>query len=253
MPKTSTFTLSDRMKEFYEKRQTHYLSRRIPVIIRVDGKAHHSYTKSLKKTEGNPYSQTYMQVMDVVAAELMKEIQGSLCAYVQSDEISILMVDYQNQYSSAWFNYKKSKIESVTASIASAHFTYNSHLIWAPLNNAEWPYDKHQYLKPALFDSRSFNIPENEVINYFIWRQLDQSRNSLQMLAQSLYSQKKLAGKKNKELLEMCKERGFDWLSFSSHIRLGRFITHSSNCLPVEETPTFVREREIIGSLLPTF
>lgn len=189
--------LGNRMKEKYENRYRAYLTARTPAIIRIDGKAFHTFTKKMKK----PYSWLLANAMKEATIALMEKIQGAKIAYTQSDEINIFMSDYNKFTSEGWFDYNIQKITSVSASIATVYF--NSYL-----TNSE-EYEAGESM--ALFDSRVFNIPKEEVANYFLWRQLDWKRNSVQLLAQSMFSHSELHKKNTKDMLEMCKEKGVDW------------------------------------------
>ena len=182
-------SLGDRMKRNYENISRHYLMRRVPVIIRLDGKAFHTLTQDLKK----PFDSDFRDAMEKTAIKLISEIQGAKFAYVQSDEISILVTDYDNLETDAWFAYNIQKMVSISAAVASVTFSNSFH--------------KH----PAYFDSRAFNISREEVVNYFIWRQLDWIRNSIQMHAQSLYLHNELIGKKEDELHQLIFLKGENW------------------------------------------
>lgn len=191
-----------RMKENYEHRYRFYLPRRIPVIIRLDGKAFHTLTRHAEK----PFDENFIDSMYGTAQDLLHGIQGCKCAYVQSDEISLLLTDLDTLETQAWFDYNLSKMVSISASIASVYFT-------------------QRYGQVGFFDSRAFSIPADEVANYFISRQIDWTRNSIQMLAQSLFSQKELHGKPCAKLLEMCHEKGSDWDAMPPERKYGTFIT----------------------------
>lgn len=180
--------LGTRMKEYYEFPYQTKLPRRMPVIIRIDGKAFHTLTKDMVR----PFDETFFDYMLTVAQKLVGEVQGCELAYGQSDEISFLMHNYKRLETSAWFDNEVQKLCSITASLASTYFTKISGLIGA-------------------FDARVFVLPEDEVANYFIWRQEDAKRNSVQMVAQSLYSHKQLHGKKNNDLLQMISNTGIDY------------------------------------------
>ena len=200
-------SIGNRIKDNYESRFRIYLTRRIPVIMRLDGKAFHTVTKHACK----PYEDNILKCMQLTAKKLLEEIQGAKCAYVQSDEISILITDVDNLNTEAWFNYNVNKMTSISASIASVEFS------------------KH-YEKSVYFDSRVFNIPKEEVINYFRWRYLDWLRNSIQMLAQSLYYHKELHKKNTTILHDMCMNRGFNW----------------SQLIPVYKNGTFLYKKEVL-------
>jgi len=194
-------SLGDRIKHNYEDRYRISLTRRAPVIIRLDGKAFHTLTRGAEK----PFDAVLASAMYSAASKLIKEVQGAKCAYVQSDEISILVTDFDKLTTDAWFDYNLQKMTSVSASIASVEFT-------------------RSYGKTGYFDSRAFNIPKDEVINYFRWRYLDWRRNSIQMLAQSLYSQTELHRKNQAELHEMCFQKGQNWNDLCNTWKNGAFL-----------------------------
>src|ERR1017187_5561322 len=194
-------SLGSRMKENYERRTQHYLPRRSYTICSLDGKAFHSYTKSLGLKR--PYDEDFMRIMDNTAIALCEQIPGAKLAYVQSDEISILLTDFDTIKTNAWFDGNVQKITSVSASIATVAF-----------NNGMYLDEEFMIAmsKVAYFDSRVFTIPDpTEVYNYFVWRQVDATRNSIQMGAQSMYSHKELHGKNTSELQELMFQKGVNW------------------------------------------
>lgn len=196
-------TLGDRMKKFYEDRTRFFLPRKTFTIIRVDGKAFHTYTRGLNK----PFDYRLISDMDETAMYMCKNIQGAKMAFVQSDEISILLTDTDKITTDAWFDGNIQKIASISASLATAKF--NS-------------------LRPnqiALFDSRVFTIPTwVEVENYFIWRQQDTVRNSISSVAQSLYSHKELHNKTTNQMQELCFQKGVNWNNLPIKLKRGRLI-----------------------------
>jgi tRNA(His) 5'-end guanylyltransferase len=181
-------SLGDRMKNNYEARSRINLYRRMPVIIRLDGKAFHTVTRGCEK----PFDKKFSFAMDKAMISVMEQAQGAKLGYVQSDEISILLTDYDTHETQAWFNNQVQKICSVSASIASVEFT-------------------EAFGRKGYFDCRCFNIPREEVTNYFIWRQQDWMRNSVQMLARSHFSQKQLHNKNVPAMHEMLHEKGVNW------------------------------------------
>jgi len=231
--------LGDRMKDQYENRTRFSLPRRTNTIIRLDGRAFHSFTRNCRK----PYDRFFIKAMQETAAALLVEIQGAKMAYVQSDEISILLTDYDSLSAEAWFDGNVQKITSISASIATAVF--NS------------IYQDHP--KFAHFDSRVFTIPDTEeVVNYFVWRQKDWIRNSIQMLAQSLYSQKQLQGKKTPELHEMIHKSGKNWADCSEAEKNGTVVMKATvdrkgsvRTTVVYTHPIFTQSRDLIRNLLP--
>lgn len=201
-----------RMKENYEKRSQTHLTRRIPVIIRLDGKAFHTWTK--KANLDIPFDEEFREDMLQIAIYLCENIQGAKMAYTQSDEISILVTDYAKFNTQAWFDYNTQKITSVSASLAASKFNRLRVL----RSFSEYPrvgtggVDMIRDLPPlADFDSRAFNIPKEDVANYFLARQRDAVKNSISSLAQSLYSHKELHKKSSNEMQDMCFDKGYNW------------------------------------------
>lgn len=203
--------LGDRIKAF-ESPWRSQLPPRMPVIIRVDGKAFHSYTRGLNK----PFDEGFMSAMDMVAVELCREIQGAKVAYIQSDEISLFVHTYRNLESQAWMDNNVQKIASITASIAAAEMTLYSEGLFGEQRRAR-------------FDSRCFVVPESDVTNYFLWRQNDATRNSIQMLARSLASHRECHQKNQSELQELCFQRGKNWNDMPVRLKRGRCVIRASH------------------------
>ena len=220
-------TIMLRIKANYETRSKTYLTRRIPVIMRIDGKAFHTYTRGLNR----PFDQGLMEDMDLTAINLCKEIQGAKCAYVQSDEISILITDYDDLQTQAWFDYEVQKMVSISAGIAVGQF--NKLRLNRELSD-KWDQDKYNLdelldevvskYTLANFDSRVFNIPKEEVANYFLARQKDAVKNSISSVAQSLYSHSELHQKNGNQQQEMIFQKGINWNDYSFGEKRGRFI-----------------------------
>lgn len=220
----SNDSLGDRMKSYEDCYRTH-LPIRMPVILRIDGKAFHSYTKSCKK----PVDEGLVECMNDTAIALCEKVQGCRLAYVQSDEISLLLTNYQSVDTQSWFDNNLQKMVSISAAVASVTFTENSYKIWGFCDNAEGTgFEGMGYtsaiIKSAYFDSRAFVLPKEDVCNYFIWRQQDATRNSVQMLARSLYSHKECTDKNNSELQEMIFQKGINWNDCPVPQKRGRCI-----------------------------
>jgi tRNA(His) guanylyltransferase len=209
--------LGSRMKENYENRTRLMLPRRTYTIIRLDGKAFHTFTRGFKR----PYDMDLMKLMDKTAVALCNQIQGAKMAYVQSDEISVLLTDFDSIQTDAWFDGNVQKITSISASIATLEFRKQI----GKLMPEPHLFDKEGNYKPAFFDSRVFTISDvNEVVNYFIWRQQDATRNSVQMGAQALYSHKELNKKNTSDLQEMMFQKGINWNDYPVGFKRGRMI-----------------------------
>lgn len=224
----SSDSLGDRMKSYEDVFRLH-LPIRMPVIMRIDGKAFHSYVKGEGvdgKEVDKPFDKGLFDCMNDTAIELCKEVQGCRLAYVQSDEISLLLTNYATVDTQSWFDNNLLKMVSISAAVASVTFTENSWKIWGVDYSNEDPY----YLtKEAYFDSRAFVIPKEDVTNYFLWRQQDATRNSVQMLARSLYSHKECENKNNSELQEMCFQKGVNWNDCPTSQKRGRCIVKQTS------------------------
>ena len=187
-------SLGDRMKEFYENRSKTYLTRRTPVIIRLDGKAFHSFTKGFKR----PYDAIFHKAMNNTMKYLCENIQGCKLGYTQSDEITLLLTDYTTLTTDAWFGYGVQKMCSIAASMATLKF--NQYFRTAVNEQFTGTIEDFDYFKTmslardkgAMFDARCFNIPKEEVTNCFIWRQQDAIRNSVDAVGHAYFSSKEL-------------------------------------------------------------
>ena len=243
-------SLGDRMKT-YEDAYRFNLPIRMPLVIRIDGKAFHSYTKGCKR----PFDQKLVDCMDTTAQKLCKEVQGCQLAYVQSDEISLLVVNYEDLDSQSWFDNNLQKMVSICAGIASSTFTFNSWRIW--MGGVAAPVGLES-IKPAIFDARAFVLPKEEVCNYFLWRQQDATRNSVQMLARSLYSHKQCENKNNSDLQEMCFQKGQNWNDLPTSQKRGRCIVKIKTIKPAynpQSQTTVMSERSewAVDNEIPIF
>ena len=204
--------LGDRMKTF-EAVPNIRLMRRCPVVVRWDMCHGHTFTKGFDR----PFDKIYMQTMQMTMEALCKDIQGCVFGYTQSDEITLILVDYQTFETSAWFDNRLEKICSVGASKASRYFNkfFIDNVGLAMTDPVNKDVDFSKYIKrffTADFDCRAFNVPKEDVCNCVIWRQKDAERNSVQMLAQSMYSHKELMGISCKQLQnKMFTEKDVNW------------------------------------------
>lgn len=230
--------LGTRMKTFYEQIPKTKLMRRTPVIIRIDGKAFHTFTRGFQK----PFDEVLIKTMQETTKYLCENIQGCVLGYTQSDEISLVLVDYQRFESSAWFDYEIQKICSIAASMATMAFNkfFKKNVEVFRYNDGE-NFDRgtedglekynllQTYLKAlekgAMFDARVFNIPKEEVTNCVYWRQLDASRNSIQMVGQANFSHKELQNKSCNDIQDMLMtQKGINWNDFPTHQKRGTCV-----------------------------
>lgn len=246
--------LGDRMKD-YENVPRISLTKKLPVIIRLDGKAFHSFTKGMKR----PFDEILITSMQRTAQYLCENVMNCKLAYTQSDEISLLLIDYEKNESQQWFQNSLQKIVSVAASMATLAFNNSfTDEVYKLTSDGADDYTAKLGAKigRALFDARAFTLPKEEVCNYFIWRQQDASRNSVQMVAQSLFSHKQLHGKNTGELQDMMfTGHGVNWNDYPTHQKRGTCIvkeqydkdgTMRSRWVPDLEIPIFTQDRDYI-------
>ena len=219
--------LGTRMKEFYESVPKTRLVRRIPVAIRLDGKAFHTFTRGFEK----PFDEVLGKSMRETMKYLCENIQGCVLGYTQSDEITLILVDYQNLNSCAWFDYEVQKMCSIAASMATMAFNkfFTKNVNYFEITH-EHDDTINEYCttlvnaaeKGAMFDARVFNIPKEEVCNLIYWRQLDATRNSIQMVGQANFSHKELQNKSCNMIQEMLfAEKGINWNDYPTYLKRG--------------------------------
>lgn len=249
--------LGNRMKE-YEHVTRNYLVRRMPTIIRLDGKAFHTYTRGMNR----PFDDILVETMQATMKYCCENIQGCVLGYTQSDEITLILVDYKQLNSASWFDNNILKIVSISSSMATLAFnknfreiTVNYHNISSEIckNNtgntekADIKYStyKDKYDK-ALFDSRVFNVPKEDVCNCLIWRQQDAVRNSIQSVGQANFSQKQLHNKSCNMIQDMLMtEKNINWNDINTHLKRG------SCCIKIEKENG--RTEWIIDNEIPIF
>ena len=250
--------LGKRMKEFYENVSKINLVRRMPVAIRLDGKAFHTFTKGFKK----PFDEVLIQAMQKTMKYLCENIQGCVIGYTQSDEITLILVDYKKLISSAWFDNEVQKICSISASMATLEFNRrfsNCILTYLQTNNSDRKYGDtliKAINKGALFDSRVFNIPKEEVCNLLYWRQLDAIRNSIQMLGQSEFSHKELHNKSCNDIQDMLMiQKNINWNNLETTKKRGSCCIRNKNedkhgWIIDNEIPIFSENRSYVEDLI---
>lgn len=234
-----TSDLGTRMKE-YEKRNQYYLQKRTPVAIRVDGRSFHTFTKGFKR----PFDDVLIKTMQETAKYMCENIQGAKLAYVQSDEITIILTDYDTLETDCWFDYRTDKLCSISASMATMafnkYFTKNvedfsksrdvvgySGQYFGDYEDAiiQLAIYEKAVEKGAMFDARCFNIPKEEVTNLIYWRQLDATRNSIQMVGQANFSHKELQNKTCNMIQDMLHEqKGINWNDYPTVCKRGTAI-----------------------------
>lgn len=224
--------LGTRMKTFYEGIARTKLMRRTPVIIRIDGKAFHTFTAGFQR----PFDEVLIRTMQETTKYLCENIQGCVLGYTQSDEISLILIDYQKLDTDAWFDYEIQKMCSIAASMATMAFNKlfaANYEEWRandlPDASEAWLKLDKAYVKAlktgAMFDARVFNIPREEVTNCIYWRQLDASRNSIQMTGQAYFSRRELYCKSCNDIQDMLMtQKGINWNDFPVYQKRGSCV-----------------------------
>lgn len=264
--------LANRMKEFYETIPKTRLMRRCPVVVRLDMRTGHTFCRGFER----PFDEIFIKSMQETAKYMCENVQGCVLSYQQSDEISLILVDYKKLNSSAFFDYEVQKVCSITASMATMAFNkyfekrvdkaYDYY--WNAWNCSEKKEEKlfDSYYKSiekcAMFDSRCFNIPKEEITNYIYWRQLDASRNSIQMVGQANFSHKELHKKTTNQIQDMLMtQKGINWNDFPAYQKRGSccikevyYVDKNGEEVPVEDSnkdDVTKRSRWIIDEDIP--
>ena len=244
--------LGDRMKNNYENRAKNRLLRRTPVIIRLDGKAFHTFTKGMQR----PYDYLLADTMQQTMLELCKNIQGCKLGYTQSDEITLFLSDYTSLNTEAWFDYDVQKMCSISSSMATLYFNkfFKENINIYEDNGSNFEYIKlvKSKIDNAMFDSRCFNIPKEEVCNCFIWRQQDATRNSIQMLGQSEFSHKELQNKSCSDIQDMLMiEKNINFNNIATMFKRGSCaINKDGEWIIDKEIPIFTQCRNYVENLI---
>lgn len=240
-------SLGDRMKKNYENRSKLFLYRRMPVILRLDGVAFHTFTRGFVK----PFDKRLLETMQETTLALCENIQGCVFGYTQSDEITLVLVDYNTIITNAWYDYQVEKMCSVSAAMATLYFnrifrrkihefTNKHHGVLTDVKTygEELVNSVDKLLKSynraieqgALFDSRCFNIPISEVCNCILWREKDAERNSINGLGQSMFSHKELQNKNTRQVQDMLFEKyGINWNNLATVEKRGTAVVKDEN------------------------
>lgn len=204
-------SLGDRMKS-YEQAWRQILPPRLPILVRLDGRAFHSLTRKMEK----PFDKEMTAAMDGVTIELAEHTQGCILAYTQSDEISLLLQQDGTINTQAAFGGVLQKITTLLASQASVLFNEQMETM-SPLGRRFDPL--------PTFDARAWVMPWDDVPNYFLWRYKDWRRNSVNMLGRAHFSHKEMAGKSVDDILLMLSAKGVYWDEFEYRDQYGYFYS----------------------------
>jgi tRNA(His) guanylyltransferase len=218
--------IGDRFKG-YEGCYDFALPRRLPMIVRVDGRAFHGLALA------KPFDDYFFDAMSSIAKALCREVQGAVLAYQQSDEISIVARDDMCNTTQPWLGKRLSKVVSLSAAIATAEFS------------RYYPLFRH-------FDARVFVVPDlNEVTNYLIWRQQDATRNSVSMAARAVFSHRQCDRKTTPQLIDMLRDIGKPWEETPAHFKRGAICNVVKNHKLVSQTGEICERREWVTDKAP--
>lgn len=272
-------SLGDRMKR-YENVSRNYLTRRVPVIIRLDGKAFHTFTRGMKK----PFDPVLTQAMQQTMKYLCENIQGCVLGYTQSDEITLVLTDYATIKTDAWFSYNIQKMTSIAASMATLAFNREfkkiaeerhigvgarGYEVWGWQNPNRTPPEKTDWeqadvyfskFDKAQFDARVFSVPKEEVCNCLIWRQQDATRNSIEAVGQAHFSHSQLHKKTCNDIQDMLfTEKGINWNDFPTESKRGSCCIKQQSEEEIDDPRnpghliTVRRKRWVIDREIPIF
>ena len=248
-------SLGDRMKT-YEYVTRNYLTRKLPVIVRLDGRAFHSFTRGLKK----PFDEIFVKSMQDTMKYLCENVQGCVLGYTQSDEITLVLVDYQDINSCAWFDNNIQKIVSVSASMATLAFNnafwdnMSDYVNTNQINDMEFIEMMYKKLWTAMFDSRVFTLPKEEVVNCLIWRQQDATRNSIQSVVQANFSHNQLHGKNCSDIQDMLMiEKNINWNDYPTHLKRGSCCIKKPFKINDGTEQEAIRNKWVIDTEIPIF
>lgn len=241
MSKNQADSLGDRMKR-YESVSKTIVIRRTPVIIRLDGRAFHTFVRKVRAADPScrktPFSEIMHDVMTRTTQYLVQNVQNCVFGYTQSDEISLMLRDWDFHETEQWFDGGIQKMASISASMASNAFNFflDEHGIKAT-----------RVSELAQFDSRVYNLPKEEVTNYFIWRQQDASRNSVQMLGHFHFSQKQMHAKNNSQVQDMLMlDCGVNWNNLPTWMKRGTCISNEVGIEIDDDIPMFTQDRNYV-------
>lgn len=220
-------SLGDRMKS-YENCYRIKIPKKSNILMRIDGKSFHNFTKGMKI----PYDEGLSDSMIHTMKFICENISGAKFAYTQSDEISILISDRDDIYTEPWFDNNLQKMASVGASMATASFN----------KKIEQYYPERGM---AFFDSRVYVIPIEDVANYFIWRQQDATRNSIQMAARAAFSHKQCENKNQSQLQDMLMlEKNINWNDYPTRFKRGTAAYREPVKMSEEELNLYTKENK---------
>ena len=247
-------TLKEKCQELRAKYDVS-MPKKTYAMAMIDGK---NFSRLIKNKYEKPFDDKFINMMNEVAIYVCKNVQGCKFAYTQSDEITFVLTDFENEETSAYFDYRLCKMLSIIPSLATAKFNQlvTLNLLDTPCSTE----DMKQIIKDmslAQFDCKVWNTDNfNDVFAYFLWRQIDCVRNSKQQAAQTYLPHKELMGKHTDEQVQMLFNKwGIDWNGYSDDKKYGRFIYKEQieKPIPNHEEGTCMRSVWVAHDAFPLF
>ena len=221
-------SVKDEMREMEQAGEDQPLDPRKPIYLRIDGK---NFSKMVKKWKlQQPLDTDFSTAMIGTTRILCTQAQGSVFGYTQSDEITIFLMP-QNDKSEVWFNGRREKLVSISASMVTSVFNF--------LNNKdamERGVSIYDLKDQASFDCRARNIDKEMILSYLIWRVRDSYKNAVTKISRSQFSHRQLNGIDTKTKEEMMAERGFPISDYPNHMLYGTFFYKVQETLYNDET-----------------
>jgi tRNA(His) guanylyltransferase len=215
--------------KLYQKEYDYRLPTKSYTILQLDGRAFHTFTKGME----SPFDDRLIESMNTVAIAVLEEVTNAKFAYVQSDEINIFISDFDTETTQAYFANRIQKVTSISSSVASA--TMSRLYPEKPL---------------ALFDARFFAVPDKHAAEeFFLWRQVDAIKNSIQSVGQSVFSHKELFQKKGPDIKDMLKEAGAPWEDFPLEKKQGRIVKREQKASVVSYIHKRTKETHTVDTI----
>lgn len=194
--------MGDRLKYYEGIEAGRVLIPHLPICVRVDGRAFHTFTRGMERPYDIKMSNSMIETM-----KYLVEKTDACIGYVQSDEISLILSDVKDPM----FGGRVQKLTSVIASMATAKFNQVIHNYYPDKSLAE-------------FDCRVWNVPSRtEAANTILWREFDATKNSISMAARAYYSDKQLLGKNSSQKQDMLMEKGVNWNDYPVFFKRGTY------------------------------
>lgn len=194
------------------------------VLVMLDGR---SFSSMIKNKFKLPFDDNFIDMMNETAKYVCENVSGCKLAYVQSDEISLVLTDFDTPTTDSFFGYRTFKLLSIIASLATAKFNQLMTLYNMSNGLGMNPGDCIMKTKLAQFDCKVWNVPTlNDVYAWFLYRQNDCIKNSKGQLAQTYYSHKELFKLTTDQQIEKLNvEKSINWHEFDDNKKYGRLIT----------------------------